>query len=421
MNNSKNKFVTFLKAFLWNSGGISFYLICKWTISIFVVRFSNGYYDAGYLALAMNVTNIFYGVTAYSMRNYQVSDTKGEFSDSIYVTSRLLTVILALLLCFIYCFIFIGVNYQSVIILFYMLLVSGEGFADVIHGIDQKHWRMELVGLSFVFRGIAVLIAFIGLYSFFGLAVAIIGSSLFSLSIIIFFDIRLMRKISQFRLEFNKPAINRLLKICFPLMLMGVLFIMTASVSRIVLEKVTNTEILGLYTSAILPSVVVIQAAAFVFTPLVNVFTICLADRNYKKFRQMFFYTCGCIGLIIVICVIGAYFFGAYILELIFGEGIKPYSYLLVEAIVVAGLNALGVFLISILTIIRKLNVILPSCALGFLICLISSRLMILKYGISGANYAQIAGFSVSSLIMLISYVFYSIEKKKSNNNFKLL
>ena len=44
---------------LWNSVGSMTYLACQWLTTVFVVRLSAGYDDAGLLSLAMSVVGIF--------------------------------------------------------------------------------------------------------------------------------------------------------------------------------------------------------------------------------------------------------------------------------------------------------------------------------------------------------------------------
>jgi O-antigen/teichoic acid export membrane protein len=404
-----------LSAFLYNSGGITIFLICKWLITVLVVRISGDYRDAGYLALAMSVTNVFFVVAAYAIRNYQVSVTNGEFHESIYLTARLITVIAATILCGIYSMLFIGFNSISAVLMLYMLMVAGESLADVFHGIEQKHWRMDLIGLSFAFRGIALLFIFIALYRYCGLIVTTAAISISTLIIVLCFDLKCARKLTEFDLSFDKSSIFNLLKKCFPLMLMALLYVLNASVTRIILEYKTDAATLGIYASATMPAVIVMQMASFIFTPLVNIFTQNMADNDHKNFQNLFLRTCGVLLFIVCISIIGAFAIGKEALGLIFGNTLKPYAYLLVEAIFVAGLTAFEWFLMTILTVMRTLKPILIACAVGFLFCVLSISPLLTVSGSSGANYAQIIGLTVSVVIMLFAYIFYWHKKLDAN------
>ena len=55
---------------IWNSIGSMTYLACQWFTTIFVVRLSSGYDDAGLLSLAMSVVGIFGTFANYKMGTY---------------------------------------------------------------------------------------------------------------------------------------------------------------------------------------------------------------------------------------------------------------------------------------------------------------------------------------------------------------
>ena len=161
VDNGKKTISDVLNAFIWNSGGLGFYLACKWSITILVVRLSTDYEDAGYLALAISISNMLYCFAQYGVRNYQVSDIKGEYNTNTYVTARILTVIAAQLICVLFCLAYIGFDKRSLIVILYMILMSGEALSDVFQGVAQKHWRMDIVGRSFIFRGVVLITTFV--------------------------------------------------------------------------------------------------------------------------------------------------------------------------------------------------------------------------------------------------------------------
>ncbi|MDO4287872.1 MAG: hypothetical protein Q4C55_01675, partial [Eubacterium sp.] len=95
---SENKRLSVKENMIWNSIGSFLYLFGQWLLTIVIVHLS-GYGDAGILSLAMSLTNMFYCIAIYGIRNYQVSDINEKYSSDIYVTTRLLTSILAFLVC----------------------------------------------------------------------------------------------------------------------------------------------------------------------------------------------------------------------------------------------------------------------------------------------------------------------------------
>ena len=54
---------------IWNTIGSFTYLICQWLLTLIVVRVSDGFGNAGNLALAISVTNIFFNLACFNVNN----------------------------------------------------------------------------------------------------------------------------------------------------------------------------------------------------------------------------------------------------------------------------------------------------------------------------------------------------------------
>jgi O-antigen/teichoic acid export membrane protein len=396
-----------LLAVIWNSGGLGFYLACKWSLTILVVRLSTGFDDAGYLALAISITNILYGFAAYGTRNYQVSDVKNEHSTATYLATRMFTVITAQLICLVFCILNYGFDKRSIVVIIYMLLISGEAFSDALQGIAQKHWRMDIVGTSFLMRGFALVSAFVTLYLISGLTAAVLGSAFLTLLVIYIYDVRKVNKLEILRFKSTRKDIFTLLKICFPLMIANLLIIMYVSFARIILDNSYNIEVLGKFNSTTVPAAVLLSISTFVFVPYINVLSLSFGNADYKRFVKQILSVCGVIIVFVMISIIVSETVGAFLLSILFGEELYPYAYLLTEALIATGLVSLLIFLVASFTIMRKFNVILVACVSGLLCCIFSAPVLIGMYGMSGANYMQIIGYSVALVILATAFIVF--------------
>ena len=83
---------------IYNSIGIGFYTTCQWLITILIVRIA-GFESAGIYSVAISFTNIFFVLSSFGVKAYQVSDINKKFDDNIYLSSRVITCVLAFLLC----------------------------------------------------------------------------------------------------------------------------------------------------------------------------------------------------------------------------------------------------------------------------------------------------------------------------------
>ena len=78
----------------WNTFGTVFYGFCTWLITIIVVHIGS-FTDAGYLSIAMSTASTWSAVALFAMRNYQITDVEHEYTDSQYVSSRVISCIAA--------------------------------------------------------------------------------------------------------------------------------------------------------------------------------------------------------------------------------------------------------------------------------------------------------------------------------------
>ena len=117
---------------LWNTWGSVIYLGVQWLQTVLVARFL-GFEDAGIFSLAMSVTNIFYALSIYGMRNFQISDIDGKYTASNYVFSRVVTGLVSLVLCSIFVVIN-GYDFKKAIcIIVYMIFKLSETILQFGH------------------------------------------------------------------------------------------------------------------------------------------------------------------------------------------------------------------------------------------------------------------------------------------------
>jgi len=411
----KHKFII---STIWNSFGVFVYFACQWLTTIFVVWLSyNGtstgydYINAGYLALAMSMTNFFHLVAQYNMRNFQVSDINTEYNDSEYAMSRLMTCVISILLCAFFVFVAGFSAIQRTIILCYMVFRLNEAFVDVLHGIAQKNWRMDYVGISLAVRGISMLVVFIVMLRFFDLLSAIVGMAVISWAVVLLFDVQKTRRLTRFSTFSIKKALT-LLKRCFPLMIVLLCSVIIVSYSRYSIERIYSTADLGLYASVTTPAIIIQVGIAVFFAPLANLFTIYLKEGDRAKFIRVFAFVSALIIAVTVIFIVLFHFFGGWGLSILFEDSIVLYAHLLPGAAVIAGLTASLWFMNVVFSAIRDIKGLFFGNVAGVVICFSTADIFLTRYGLMGANYVIIVsmGAAVSCLLLRLLWC----NKKKA-------
>ena len=203
--NDKNKVG---KSILYNSIGSGIYLFCQWIIT-FIVVWISGYETAGILSISMSVSTTFCVIATFNMRNFQSSDLKGKYSEKTYLITRAFTTIISIIVTLIYSLIKDFSMLQFLCINLYMIFKVSEAVVDVLHGSLQKKWRFDIIGLSYIFRGLISLALFsITLFLTNNLVLAIASMSIGVYIFIYFFDIRKYKENIKDYGKFKKIAFD---------------------------------------------------------------------------------------------------------------------------------------------------------------------------------------------------------------------
>ena len=402
------------KNMLWNTVGSVFYLACQWLLSVVVVRVGS-YSDAGILSLAMSVTNIFATVALFNVRNFQVSDTDGEFSDGEYVAHRHLTCISSLLLCVI----FVIINRYNFLtaasITLYMLLRVVEAYADVYHGVAQKSWRLDIAGKSFIIRGALMIVSFTLMHMFFkNVALSLLVVSLISLIAFIVYDCRAVKGINRISLKVTKATMLSLSLKCLPLLIYGICTNAIVSSSRYLIEMYHGDEVLGYYATISTIAVLVQTLVTLIFTPLIGIFNEAHRDNDKRRFAGLVLKLIGLTVAITGIAMIAIFLLGDFAMKLIFGEEILPYTYLLYPAVLSSSLMALVWLFAMLLIVMRDFKTLTSVGAIGLAVSILISVIFIPGNAYDGANAAILISLGIICLAYFIRILFYLFNNDKN-------
>lgn len=384
----------------WNTLGTMIYCAAQWVITIIVVHMA-GYEAAGYLSLAMTTSSTFSVICLFGMRNFQISDTRGEFSPSVYTGSRVLTCAAAFLACSVTAA--VGNSpYQALCIGGFMLIRVAEGMVDVLYGEDQKLDRYDLIGKSFILRGIGLVASFTaGMAATGNLLVSILLMAACSLLIAVFFDCRKTSALEHLRPAVRSPEVRRLLVRCAPLVVYSFLLSAQNLTAKSVLKDMEGTAMLGIYSSMASPTLVVQVFATVAFSPFLPRLSRMIEENRMVPFRKamrkvyLFYFA------LAATVQGGAMLLGRWGLRLLFGESILGYYgafYPIVWCTILLGC----VYTIeAVLVALRQIRFLFWGMIADYLLCLLLARPCIARFGMNGASVVQILCFAL--------FVIYSV------------
>lgn len=371
---------------VWNSIGNFIYLFSQWLLTYVVVRVL-GYENAGFFSLAMTLGTSFYCIALYTMRNFQTSDIKNEYTPRTYLWSRYLTCTLSVIVSAVFSILNGYEPYTLLCIVVYTLFKSSEALADVYYGIMQKKLRMDYIGISFAAKGIAEFLVFlIVVVITHNLLSAIASLVMISFAIVFLYD-RRMALLNVDQGDATWATVKALLIVCLPIAVYGFLFNTSAQLPRYFIELTLGAEQLGYYTSIAMPVVIVQVFANFIFAPLITPMAQHLHDGNRSEFNRMLWRTIIAITLISIAAFVGFGLFGNWFLIVLFGDSIAPYTYLLNPLILCTILTALAWFLSAVVTVLRRLKTLLALSSVMFVMITAGSVPFINQFGLNGGSF----------------------------------
>ena len=404
MSQGTRKTLSIRANMIWNATGSLVYMAAQWLTTVLVVRLSTGYDAAGLLALGMAVSNIFSPIGYYKIRAFQVSDLDEEFTFRQYLGFRIITVVLAIVVMFVYCFLTCPPGTWVTVIL-YGFFSLGPVFVDVLHGEEQRDARMDIIGISFVLRGILLLASFvIGMALFNSLDIALILMTVTTYLEIALFDGIAFLKVTGKPLKpaFEVRAIKSLFVQCLPLVVASFFCWAVPAIPRQALNDVMGEWFLGIYSSVAAPVLIVQMCAQYIYAPLLTRFAELLHAHDKRGFSRLVLQvTLAIFALAFAFGVLFA-LAGEPLLVLIFGQSIAPYTYLIIPLVLCTVMTAYVWFLGDVLITMRKNKMNLIGYAISFAVILATMYPMIHAFGMNGASFAIMVAYGAAIVFFLV-------------------
>lgn len=392
-----------------NSVGSLVLFAGQWLISVLIVKVS-GYGDAGIFNLAMSISNVFSFIANYNIRNYQISDSKNEFTQTQYLLSRVVTTLISFIICAAY--LFISDSYSSIeqwAIIFYLLYSNVNVLSDVMLGTVQLGNGLEINGYSNIIRGTACVIFFFIPYVLTkDLITALIAMIAATAAVTLIYDRRIyLKHLGKFSISLKRDmsAVIKVLKCCFLLMLSTFFPIVTTAIPRKIINDYYGEEALGYFSTIFTPTVLIITLAPALILSVIPELTEQWNKNNLKESRSLIYKSYGiCLGFM-VLAELAALVAGRPVMKFIYNEQILDYYNLIYWAIAATGINACTSCGNAILIIMRKNIAVVAASFASMLSAMVLSGVFIKEAFIYGASYALLIAYTIQAIIQIVIIV----------------
>ncbi len=392
-NNTKN--------FIWNAIGLTlnsfnslFFLIS--------VRYINGMDIAGIFTYAFALCALFYVISFYFNRSFQISDSQNHFSFNDYLSCRVFLSLLSLILLTIFSFINGFSLYEISIILSLMLFRLTESISDCFYGAIHKKSHLYQTGISLSLKAIIGLAAFI-ITDFLthDLLLAITALTIINVLIFFLYDSKNYHKLYSEKIKLNFKNLKLILKTCFPVFLFSILSLYLANCQKYIMPYFESNEAQTIFGILIMPATILGLVGSYLINPFLGAFTRHFEQKNFSDLVNLIR------KILCAVIIIGAsvttifYFLGTYLLGFIYHLDLSPYQIPLTLIIIASVLFAIALIISNLLTVLKENKRQTHIYIITSIITTIVSVLFISSSGIPGAAYS----FLTSSIILTALYV----------------
>lgn len=382
---------------------------------LLIVTRAGGLAAAGVFSITYSISQMFTSIGNFSMREYQVSDAKNQYSFDSYVTSRLVTVFIMLLSCIAYAFGTGLTGEKLAIVAVLSVYRTVDCFDDVLHGELQKQGRLDTAGRIWAFRiGLCTAIYMV---SYVATQNMLLSSVIMTAAAILISGVLNLVVTSKEHIQAHLcfQGVYTLLLACIPLCIGAFLYNFLVNSPKYSIDSILSEQMQGVFNILYMPLFVCSMLSTFVFKPYVFQMGQYEAAGNRKALLRLCLMLSGVILGLSVCVVIGGALLGIPVLNIVFGVKLDEYRGLFVLLLAFGSLAAMNSFCAAVITVIRKQMYILAAYVTATIIDVACMNRIVIRHGLTGAGLVfglAMAVIFVFYVAVLVKEFFFSVPKK---------
>lgn len=346
------------KDYLWNSLGSLLQSAISPVLLIVITRL-NGIDDSGLFSFALSLSVVFWAVSLWGGRTYQVSDVKREFSSGGYVAVRFIASLIVAISAVVFCVLNGYSTTKTGLIMILVTFKILESIADSLYGVLQIHHKLYVAGMSLTMK------AMLGFTAF--MAVDIVTKNviygtlailLVNVLIIFLYDILWVRRVETIAVnkkllkEYTGQAIA-IMKHTSAVFVVMFLTMFSLNIPRYFLDK-SHPDQIGYFGIMAMPITLLGLFISFIIQPNVVNLSELLVKGKLKEFARIVSKINHITFGMGVFSVVLSYLIGVWVLNTIFGININNFQLDLIIMVIGAAANAFVSIYVNLLIIMRR-------------------------------------------------------------------
>lgn len=202
----------------------------------------------------MSISSLVQPVAEFRLRTIQVTDVQNELKTGEYLGLRLVSTTLAFALGIAYSLITCSLQSLPVIVL-YLIYSMAVNLIEGFHAIDQKHLRMDFIGISYIIQGVSSLLLFIITLSVTNSLEAAVGViAIANIMVLFLYDKKKASLLELIKLKLNLNKSIKVLLSLTPIVLAQICSSSVLTIPKQALAASFGAAALGIYSSVASPA-----------------------------------------------------------------------------------------------------------------------------------------------------------------------
>lgn len=392
------------KDYIWNSIG-SFLQSAISPILLIVITRLNGVGDSGLFSFAMSLSVVFWAISLWGGRTYQVSDVKKEFSSGDYIVVRFISSLIVAVFSISFC---VLSGYDLIKTELIVVLVSFkilESIADSMYGVLQIHNKLYIVGISLTIKSVFgfIIFAIIDILTK-NIIYGALSIFIVNIAVVIFYDIPWMKHVESVGLtKKNIMQAEKIMKKTAEVFVIVFLTMFSLNIPRYFLDKYHYDQI-GYFGIMAMPITLLTLFISFVLQPNVVNLSELLKKKKIKEFTNIvskidiITFTLG------ILFVVSSYLIGVWVLNTVFGIDINNFRIDLTIMVIGAVANAFVSIYVNLLIILRRFKGQFYTLLVTNILAVVLSIYLIDKLAMLGSVLVFMTISFLQAIILLFIY-----------------
>lgn len=404
------------KNIVWNTIGVLTISSTSLLYTLILTHFCN-LKDVGIFSFAFSFACMMITLASFGGRTIHITDSNNNNSNISYIITKYITVLITFLIVLIYITIKSYSIAKTTLIIILCLFKFFEEISDVYYGVLQKENYLYKVGIFQTVKSIINIILFT-LIIVFSKNIILSSSSILIVNILfaLIIERHAAKTANNWKFEIKIKEIKNILYQNFYVCFFTFLTSYIISSPKYAIDKYLIDDMQAIFNIILMPATFIYLLAGFILSPFMVEISKEIEKKEYDKSKKRVIKIISIILLLGIIALIGCYYCGIPILNIIYGIDLTAYKFGFLIIILGSIMYSISVAISTILIAYRELKIqtiiSLVLSILSYLIC----NILVKKLSITGGCYAYLIVVSLRALIYIILFL-NVIKKRKRGNN----